>query len=334
MIHETKSPILSVAIPAYNVEAYLRECLDSLILSSSYALDLEIIIINDGSKDGTQRIAEEYAKRHNNIFVINKENGGHGSAINTGLKVSHGKYFKLLDGDDKLDKNYLKSLISILKKTNADIVLNDYVEYYHKSGETILIQPYKNLKKDVTYKIADNPFHTKGPLLATTTFKKSLYTDNPFAIDENCFYVDMEYNLFTYLRSDDVINTHLPLYIYRLERDGQSMQISSLVKNYKQHENVILRLCKELSINRYDSRCLFLKSNLLDPMILSHYHILAEYIKSPSEFMKFTNKLKGYKFVYDNISEYGKIIYIHKLAFGLTIPANRIFRQIGRSLKK
>ena len=92
-------PILSVVVPSYNVEQYLDKGL------TSYSDDrfngrLEIIVVNDGSKDKTQEIAEGYAKRFPNIFkVINKENGGHGSAVNAGIDNATGKYFRIIDGE-------------------------------------------------------------------------------------------------------------------------------------------------------------------------------------------------------------------------------------------
>ncbi len=98
--------LLSVIIPSYNTEIYLARCLDSLLYHSDILKQLDIIVVNDGSKDHTSEIAQEYqAKFPDTITVINKENGGHGSTINAGIKVAQGKYLKVLDSDDWVNIN-------------------------------------------------------------------------------------------------------------------------------------------------------------------------------------------------------------------------------------
>ena len=90
--------ILSIVVPTYNVEKYLERCIDSLVYDEKVLNDLEILIVNDGSKDNSLQIAKKYEKQYpNTIKVIDKENGGHGSTINAGLKVATGKYFRVID---------------------------------------------------------------------------------------------------------------------------------------------------------------------------------------------------------------------------------------------
>ena len=90
--------LLSVAIPSYNSEAYMRKCIESLLVGGE---DVEILIVNDGSTDGTGTIADGYAARYPSIVkAIHKENGGHGSAVNAGLEHATGLYFKVVDSDD------------------------------------------------------------------------------------------------------------------------------------------------------------------------------------------------------------------------------------------
>ena len=93
--------ILSIIIPTYNMEKYLPKCLDSLISAKEVLCKMEILIINDGSKDASSRIAHEYQSRYpDSIIVIDKENGNYGSCVNRGLKEATGKYIKVLDADD------------------------------------------------------------------------------------------------------------------------------------------------------------------------------------------------------------------------------------------
>ena len=99
-IKAKKNPVLSIVIPAYNIETFLPKCLDSLVYAKNIG-DCEIIVVNDGSKDNTLKIAKEYEKNFPSVVrVFDKENGGHGSAVNLGMKVAKGKYFKILDSDD------------------------------------------------------------------------------------------------------------------------------------------------------------------------------------------------------------------------------------------
>ena len=98
--------LITVTIPCYNSEAYMSKAIDSLI---PFIEDVEIVIVNDGSKDNTIKIANEYkAKYPKDIVVIDKENGGHGSGVNAGLKVAKGLYYKVLDSDDWIDHDALK----------------------------------------------------------------------------------------------------------------------------------------------------------------------------------------------------------------------------------
>ena len=107
--------LLTLIIPTYNMEKYLRTCLGSLIIGEWQEL-LEVLVINDGSKDSSSAIAHEYANKHPESFhVIDKENGNYGSCVNRGLKEATGKYVKVLDADDSFDtanfENYLCFLI-------------------------------------------------------------------------------------------------------------------------------------------------------------------------------------------------------------------------------
>lgn len=324
------APLISIAIPAYNVEEYLEECVKSLIIDS-LSHKVEILIIDDGSKDKTQEIATNLARQYPNVQLISKENGGHGSTINRALGIATGKYFKLLDGDDWFDSAALHELISYLEKTEADIVLTDYVEYYSNSGITRAIHNYTNLSPDKTYNLnRATPFKNKGPLLSTTTFKTRLFTEDPFFIDENCFYVDMEYNLFIYQRATTLEYLPLNLYMYRLERDGQSMQMESIKRNYRNHEKVVLRIAAEINTGKKVSKnkLSYFLNNLVIPMTLSHYQILTEFIGSPRLFRSFDKELSRYPEVYHSPLVSGKIIGIHRVTRGATVIFDVLLRNL------
>ena len=114
---------ISFVVPSYNSQEYLAKCLDSLVIGGE---DVEIIIVNDGSKDRTLEIAREYEANYPTIIkVIDKENGGHGSGINAGLKVATGIYYKCVDSDDWVDIEAYLALLNTIKKHEKENALPD-----------------------------------------------------------------------------------------------------------------------------------------------------------------------------------------------------------------
>lgn len=149
--------MLSIIVPVYKVEKYLRQCLDSIV-NQTYE-NLEIILIDDGSPDNCGKICDEYAQRDNRIKVIHKENGGLSSARNIGTQIAKGEYITYVDSDDWLDKNMYSELISALEKYNLDMVR---CEAYTSDGinkEIILPkEEYKNkifYDKEILYRYFD-----------------------------------------------------------------------------------------------------------------------------------------------------------------------------------
>ena len=126
---------ISFAIPCYNSEAYMAHAIESILPGGE---DVEIIIVNDGSKDGTSRVAHEYMEKYPDIIrVVDKENGGHGDAVNHGLVNATGKYFKVVDSDDWVDEEALGKILDFLKQLEEegkeiDMLVSNYV--YEKVG--------------------------------------------------------------------------------------------------------------------------------------------------------------------------------------------------------
>ena len=138
---------ISFAIPCYNSEAYMEKAINSILVGGE---DVEIIVVNDGSKDGTQKIAERYQEKYPTIVkAVEKENGGHGDAVNCGLAHATGKYFKVVDSDDWVDEEALYKILDVLKKfeeeeKQVDMLLANYV--YEKEGmEHKKVIEYKNV---------------------------------------------------------------------------------------------------------------------------------------------------------------------------------------------
>ena len=124
------SPKVSIIVPVYNVEKYLEKCLDSLVNQSLH--DIEIICVNDGSKDDSLDILEKYAKKDSRIKIINKQNQGLSAARNDGLKVAAGEYVGYVDSDDWVDLNFYEKLYESAKKYNAEIASGNIIRCGNK----------------------------------------------------------------------------------------------------------------------------------------------------------------------------------------------------------
>ncbi|WP_104722618.1 glycosyltransferase family 2 protein [Helicobacter mesocricetorum] len=122
-------PKVAIIIPVYNVEQYLKQCLDSII--NQTLKEIQILCINDGSTDGSLNILKEYANKDKRIQIFNKENGGQGSARNLGIKFINAECVYFVDSDDWLEIDALEKFYNLLQKTNADIVLSGATIYYH-----------------------------------------------------------------------------------------------------------------------------------------------------------------------------------------------------------
>ena len=119
--------ILTIVVPTYNMEKYLSRCLDSMLINNSRKESLEILVVNDGSKDSSMSIAKDYEKKYPDIVkAIDKENGNYGSCVNRGLKEATGKYFRILDADDTFQMCALESMLNALPTTEEDMLVTRY----------------------------------------------------------------------------------------------------------------------------------------------------------------------------------------------------------------
>lgn len=228
-----KNKVLTISIAAFNVEKYIRNTLESLIVSDNFD-ELEVLIINDGSTDSTSSVAAEYVRRYPNVFkLINKENGGYGSTINTAVKVASGRYFKQLDGDDWFDTDNLSEFIIFLKLNDADCIYSPYWKVYQNSEERQLYTP-DSIKKDT--------IDAKDIAMHALTFKTRIFTDNNISITKKCFYTDCEYNVKPLFFTNTIDYFNKPVYCYRLDLVGQSVSREGWKKHYCEHNKVTLEL--------------------------------------------------------------------------------------------
>ncbi len=329
-----KKPLLTIGIPAYKVEEFIEETVKS-IADSKYADRLEVLIVNDGSPDRTLEKANSLAKKYSCVKVIDKENGGHGSAINASLKNATGKYFRLLDGDDLFDTEEFDKYLERLEAETADIVFTDYVEWFVKSETRRPASFYGHLPEYTTLDLDEVEFPEWGPMLPTSTIKTKLLQDFNLKIDEKCFYVDQEYNLACYISSKTAIYYPSMIYIYRLEREGQSMQKSSLIKNVKSHETVCERLLSEYKKHKNslsETKRTYLENRVIVPMCNMQYFIAVDWCKSKNDFLSFDHELSKYPEFYNHPGIVGKTVKLHRKTKGFSVKYNSLISNVARRL--
>lgn len=139
---------LSIIVPIYKVEPYLRKCVDSLLNQDLPKEDYEIILVDDGSPDRCGEICDEYAGRYSNIKVVHRGNGGLSAARNSGIEVAQGKYMQFVDSDDYLEPNVLKALVEKMERDNLDILRFNYQNVNEKYE---VFEPNKSGKPFVDY---------------------------------------------------------------------------------------------------------------------------------------------------------------------------------------
>ena len=140
---------LSIIVPVYNVEPYLRKCVDSLLAQDLPESAYEIILVDDGSTDASGVIADEYAERYANIRVLHQQNGGLSAARNTGIDAAQGDYIQFVDSDDYLEPNVLSGLVAKMEQDKLDVLR---FNYQNVNEQYEVFQPYKDAKPFVDYR--------------------------------------------------------------------------------------------------------------------------------------------------------------------------------------
>ena len=214
---------LSISIAAYNVEEFLKNTLDSLV-APEIMDDIEVLIIDDGSKDNTAAIGKEFVDKYPNSFkVISKPNGGYGSTINAAIDAATGQYFKTLDGDDWYDTENLVRFVKDLKNMSADLILTPFTMVYEGTGEKqVISMERKYQEKNITFEQLPEALYSKIKM-HSVTYKTSILKENNIRIGEHCFYTDIEYISFPIVYVNDVNFLDYSIYQYRICLEGQSV---------------------------------------------------------------------------------------------------------------
>ena len=237
--------LLSVAIPCYNSQEYMKNCIDSLLEGQDL---VEIIIVDDGSKDNTAAIADEYAAKYPDIVkAVHQENGGHGEAVNTGLRNATGLYFKVVDSDDWVNKEAYLAILDKLREITGgpqtlDMMISNFV--YEKQGakrkKVMRYKSYMPENKIFTWKEMGRMPVGKYILMHSVIYRTGLMRDCGLELPKHTFYVD---NLFVYQPLPHVQTMYymdVNFYRYFIGREDQSV-----------HEDVMIRrIDQQLFVNR------------------------------------------------------------------------------------
>ena len=257
--------LLSIAVPCYNSEAYMRKCVDSLLLGGE---DVEIIIVDDGStKDNTAEIADEYAAQFPTIVkAVHKENGGHGSAVNAGIANASGLYFKVVDSDDWVKEDaYMKILDTLRELAGGDRVLDMLISnyVYEKEGEKRkkIMHYHHILPQGQMFTWDDCRYFMKGHyiLMHSVIFRTKLlrecglhlpehtfYVDNIYVFEplpyvKNLYYLDVNFYRYYIGRQDQSVNEKI-----MISRIDQQIRVNKIMIDYFVEHKAQLMKCKRL----------------------------------------------------------------------------------------
>lgn len=309
--------VLSVAVPCYNSEAYVEKCVDSLIPGGDR---IEIIIVNDGSKDRTQEIGEKLVKKYPGIVkLVNKENGGHGDAVNFGLANAEGMYFKVVDSDDRVDKNSLLEILNVLEEhsepeTQLDMIIANYV--YDKDGSkhkkvmkyTGMIPQNKVIGwNDVRYVIKGHYL-----LMHSLIYRTEVLRECGLQLPKHTFYVDniFAYQPLPYVRRIYYINTNF--YWYYIGRADQSVNESVMISRIDQQLKV-----NHMMLDQYD---LFDATRIPDKRLRKYMYNYLEIITTISSVLALKSgteeNLEKKRLLWEDIKKKDKRLY-QKMRHGI-----------------
>lgn len=222
---------ISVVVPVYNVEKYLKECIDSII--NQTLEDIEIICVNDGSTDSSLEILNDYAKKDSRIIVINKSNSGYGHTMNMGLNAATGEYVGIIESDDFADKNMFEDLYKLAKEYDADIVKGDWYNYWSKNKfarKNNRISSAKTLK--LTNSKQDKSLLRINPSVWSAIYKKEFLNkyNIRFLETPGASYQDLAFSFKVFALAEKVILTDKAYLYYR--QDNMNSSVKSKTKVY------------------------------------------------------------------------------------------------------
>ena len=227
--------LVTIVIPVYKVEAYINKCLDSLVIEPELMEKMDVLIVNDGTPDRSAEMSREYVKRYPGVFrQIDKENGGHGSVWNLGVKEAYGKYVKFLDSDDWLEN--LDVMVRKLEQTDADLILTSCIA--HCPGNELWKLVIKDMEFDHVYD-ADkfdwlgNHSHGNYIFHHCAIYKTEMFRQYLPLFLEKQPYDDVILGVAPIIGAKTLVAWDLEVYHYLMDREGQSISLEVLRRNIK-----------------------------------------------------------------------------------------------------
>lgn len=251
--------ILSVGIPCYNSMAYMDKAIESALVCKE---DIEVIIVNDGSKDETDRIGKEYAEKYpDSVKYVAQENGGHGEAVNTGLRNASGLYYKVLDSDDWFDGESLKKVVAKLKEFVAsgielDMMVVNYVYEKPSENKTVPIKFTNVLPQNRVFGWDEvGSFQPQQNILMhSVLYRTQMLKDCGLVLPKHTFYVD---NLFVYLPLPYVKTMYymdVDFYRYFIGRTDQSVNEKVMISRIDQQLRVNKLMAESCDVTKLTSK--------------------------------------------------------------------------------
>ena len=238
-----KMKILSIAVPCYNSEAYMEKCIDSLLVGGE---EVEILIVDDGSKDGTTEIADRYQEKYPTIVkAIHQENKGHGGAVNTGVENATGLYFKVVDSDDWVNPEAYQKILNVLAEVvrgpkTLDLLISNYV--YEKEGakRKRVMRYAKSLPEGrfFGWDEAKALGKTHYLLMHSLIYRTSLLRECGMKLPEHTFYVDNIFVFHPLPYVKKICYIDVDLYHYFIGRDDQSVNEKVMISRIDQQIRV------------------------------------------------------------------------------------------------
>ena len=303
---------ITFTVPCYNSAAYMRRCVDSLLIGGE---DVEILLIDDGSTDRTGEIADEYERNYPGIVrAVHKENGGHGSGVNAGLLLATGCYFKVVDSDDWLSEDAYRRLLARVKAfcTGAlsepmdqpDLIVCNYT-YNHLEEGTAHTMAYRNVFPAETPCTWNDIGHFRPSqylIMHALIYRTAVLRETGICLPEHTFYVDFiyAYQPFPWVKTMKYLDT--PFYHYFIGRDGQSVQTDVMIRRVDQ-----LRLVNQCMVRATPER-----GTVPDGLYRYMIHFLAIESSVASVFMILSRDPENYekkKDMWDDIKAYSPTIY-------------------------
>ena len=234
---------ITFTIPCYNSQDYMRHCIDNLVAAGE---EVEVIIVNDGSKDNTGKIADEYQKKYPTIVkAIQKENGGHGSGVMAGIRNAEGMFFKVVDSDDWVETKDVLDMLELIKKheaenANVDLYITNYV-YEHAADNSQYVMHYRKCLPPEQIFAWEEMKRVKLEtvfLMHSLLYRTSKLRESKMELPNHTFYVDDIYAYQPLPFMKKIFYHDIDLYHYFIGRADQSVNYGTMCKRYEQQMRV------------------------------------------------------------------------------------------------